>query len=150
MAKKQAKIPVPEPTPAPADQGASVSIDKFPELVDVLPPLAAEYRALCRAEETIKLRKKELAADIEPLLLAVDCMSINGIDPDTGEPWYAMRSKGGSSKLDPKLLLARGVGMDVIADCTVKKTYYYIQVRGPQKGRNGGSPSAAADFAGDD
>ncbi len=131
----------PQPAPAPArrpapagkgngkaDPGDDVArqarpLEQFPELEDVLPDLCSEYRRIAVEMKRLEDRRKELSAEIMPLLEAVECDSIQG------DGWVAMRVIGSRSTLSRERLLEAGVAMATIEACTTKVTYPYLQVR---------------------
>lgn len=100
-------------------------IDDFPDLQDVLPDLAREYQEWHRQETEAKDNKKRLAPDINALLDAVGCKSIEGDD------WIAVYVQGAwQEKISAEKLLLLGVTMEQIEAATEKKQNAgYIQVR---------------------
>lgn len=116
--------------PASEDEGIvgiAGRLADFPDLIDVLPDLATEYRAIQDQLNKLEARKKELSTEIDPLMLAVGAKSI------THEEWTVVRCGGGRSDVVPELLLMKGVGMDIIKACTKKQSWTYVQVRKPTK-----------------
>lgn len=128
-------VPPAPPEPEPVRKALS---DLTGEDLDILDAanfmdLCAEHRAISDQIAGLEKRKKELSAEIEPLMEAIACDSLDGGD------WVAVRSRGKSTTLKKELLLQKGVTMATINACTVTREYTYVQVRKPEtgKGTNG-------------
>lgn len=100
-------------------------ITDFPDLVDVIPDLAAEYRDISDNLKPLEVRKKEVGDEIKALVDAADLKSVRG----TG--WIITRSADTFTEtIKPELLLANGVTMDQIAASTVRTPRAgYVQVK---------------------
>lgn len=92
--------------------------------------LVEEHRALSDAIDKAESRKKELAQEIEPYLMAAGVKSVK-----VGALVATQCNGAGASKIDAHLLIEEGVSADVISKCTVPgKEYTYVQVkRGKEK-----------------
>lgn len=100
-------------------------LEEFPDLIDVLPDMAKEYRRIHIQSVIIEKRKKELGSEITALLEAVGHNSIQHDD------WVCIRARGRSaSSISPEKLLEKGIESDIITACTVEgKVYFYAQVK---------------------
>lgn len=137
-AKKAATKPV-KTTKKPAAKTAPVKAAPEPKYVPVVADeetagaladagfneLCCQYRAACDVIAEAEITKKTLAAEIEPMMEAVEVDSV--VNPD----WTAVRARGKSVQLKREKLLQKGVSMAVIEACTVSKPYTYIQVVKP-------------------
>ena len=105
-------------------------VTEYEDLVDVLPDLAAEYRGIVESIKELEARKKEIGADIEALLSAVDARAFRG------DNWVATRVEGAEREtIKPELLLAEGVTMTQIEKATVvTQSAGYVQVRELKRG----------------
>lgn len=101
------------------------SIVHFPELVDVLPDLAVEYRAIKVQQDKLEARRKELAAEIDALLDAAEVLSIRG------DGWTVHKTLPGEKKvLSKELLLELGVTLEQLEAATESvPTAGYVQVK---------------------
>lgn len=111
------------------DATSARRVFEFPELEDVLPDLCVRYREIVTEAAALEKERKELSETIMPLLEAVEQDSI------MGEGWVAVRAHGSRTTLSEEKLLEAGVAMDTIEACRVRRSYYYLQVRDPDKGR---------------
>lgn len=109
-------------------------ITEFEDLIDVLPDLAIEARAIAAKLAPLEARKKEIAEEIKLYLDAVKQTSIRG------DNWVAVRTKDTEvESLSPELLVKEGVTLDQIAAAIVKNPKAgYVQVREwkPRKGES--------------
>jgi hypothetical protein len=116
--KKAAK----EPAEALAE---TPHVTEFEDLVDILPDLAIEARAINAEITRLEKRKKEIAGEISGLLEAVEQRSIRG------DNWVAVRVEGAwQEKIVAELLLKEGVSLKQIAAATSRQQNAgYVQVR---------------------
>lgn len=105
--------------------GHVFTLDQVPDVADVLPQLCERYRTVHESVVALEKEKKELSAQILPLMDAVEAKSI------TAPTWVAVKSKGTNVSISKEKLLANGVGMDIIEKSTQRTPYYYVQVRKP-------------------
>lgn len=115
------------PTADPAAIVTPIAVDSVPDLADVLPALAERCRAIADEVARLEAEKKELHAQIGPLMDAAGVRSV------VGYGWHVIKATGSNSSISAELLLANGVDMTVIEKSTRKKTYSYIQVRKPNE-----------------
>lgn len=117
-----------KPLPPINDEGEVIyvpHITEVPELIDVLPELAEEYREIATKIAPLEIRKKEIGADIKALLDAVGRKSIRG------NGWIVTRSMDTETEtLSREKLLEFGVDIDVIEAAVVKTPKAgYVQVK---------------------
>lgn len=100
-------------------------ITRYPDLVDILPDMAVEYRALSDQIKQLEDRKKELGTELKALMDAAEATSIRG------DGWVVTRSRDTeTNKLSPELLLKAGVGYEILNACTItEKRAGYVQVK---------------------
>lgn len=100
-------------------------VSDFPDLEDALPSLAERSRELAQIIASAEAERKELNDYIKQMMIDA------GADSVYGDDWMVIKSNGRSaSKIDPKLLLANGVKMDVIERSTVPgDSYQYVQIK---------------------
>lgn len=133
MAKRKSKADTAQALPyneilqsnATGEKRPPASLTDYPELEDVLPDLAIEYRAISDTIAPLEKRKKELAGEINALLDAVGERAIRG------PGWTAFYVDGGvTEKITAEKLLERGVAMeDIIAATERTPKAGYVQVR---------------------
>lgn len=109
----------------PNGNGTSPHITQFPDLVDVLPDMCAEYRSISDQMKALEDRKRELGSDIKALMDAAEVTSVRG------DGWVAIRSRDTEThKLNPEKLLKAGVGWEVLNACTdTTPKAGYVQVK---------------------
>ena len=118
LALAKSKAPFADRVPVP-------TIDEFPDLFDVLPDLAKEYRRLSAEIAPLEERKKELGKDINALLDAVGVKSIKG------DGWMAIRfEESYTESLSREKLLMAGVSLEQLdAGIERKPKASYVQVK---------------------
>lgn len=118
-----------QPAEAPSQYEATAApLSDYPDLADVLPELAEEYRLCHEAEKAAKARKTELTELILPLMTAVGAKSVTD-----GDKWTVVKSRGTNVTIKKERLLEKGVSVDIIEFATVKTPYDYVQVIDPKR-----------------
>lgn len=107
----------------PASAAAARPIAQFPDIEDVLPALCERYREIAIEAAKLEKERKELSAQIMPLMEAVEWNSIEGAG------WHAVRVHGARSTLSKEKLVEQGVTTAQIAKATYTTHYWYLQVR---------------------
>lgn len=114
-----AKVPTPE------GESKMAHISQYPDLVDVLPDLAAESLKLAAEIKPKEVRRKEISVELTALVQYGAGQSVRG------EDWAIVYYPETSTwETDDAKLLAAGVDMETIQACKVeRKKSAYVQVQ---------------------
>lgn len=101
------------------------SYEQLPGLADELPNLAGEYLGINEQIAVLDKRKKEIQATVKAIHAEAEAPII------TGDFFVCeMVTSHTTRKLDPKLLLTKGVAIDVIESAyTGGEAFQYLQIR---------------------